>query len=397
MSSRKTIAIIGGGASALSVAAFLDAGKYDVTIYERNRGLGRKFLVAGKGGFNLTHSERVGDMMRRYSPPRFLDQALSEFDNERFRAWLSDIGIPTYVGSSRRVFPVQGIKHIEVLTVIKEYITTKGHKIRYDYKWVGWSPDGNLLFENGEKIESYITIFCMGGGSWKVTGSDGLWNEIFRDRGVLVLPFLASNCAYKVDWPSHFIDKASGRPLKNISLSNSGHQSIGEAMITDLGIEGSAVYALSDQIQSQLSNQGCASIHIDLKPMLTIEEIVKRIKNSKRKLTDCLIKDLKLEKVKVQLLKSTLTKEQFLDINVLAINIKELPILLEQACDIDKAISTTGGVDLSEIDDHFQLKKLSGNYVLGEMLDWNAPTGGYLLQACFSMGHHLALHLNQEY
>lgn len=395
MNTKKSIAIIGGGASALSLASFLDAEKYDVTIYERNKALGRKFLVAGKGGFNLTHSEPISEMIERYSPIGFLDDTLLAFDNEQFRDWLASVGIPTYVGSSKRVFPEKGIKPIEVLANIKNAITHKGHHIIYNSKWLGWSTDGLLLFEDGKEIEADISVFCLGGGSWKITGSDGRWNQLFRDRGIKFNPFIAANCAYKVDWDAAFIEKAAGQPLKNISINCSNQKSVGEAMITAFGIEGSAVYALTDQIQSQLTKLGTASINLDLKPMLSSEEVEKRITNSKRKLTDTLTKELKLEKVKVQLLKSILTKEEFLNIEVLTKYIKSLPIKIITASEIDEAISTTGGIDLNELDQNFQLKKQADNYVIGEMLDWNAPTGGYLLQACFSMGHYLAIHLNQ--
>ena len=392
---KKSISIIGGGASALSMASFLDGAKFDVTIYERNKALGRKFLVAGKGGFNLTHSDPISDMITKYSPLGFLDESLLGFDNTKFRIWLESIGIPTYVGSSRRVFPEVGIKPIEVLAKIRDTITDHGHKLELNRKWTGWSGDGNILMDDLIEVRSDITVFCLGGSSWQVTGSDGGWNSIFQSKGISVNPFVAANCAYEVDWDRDFIIRSAGKPIKNVAITCDGTRVEGEAMISEFGLEGSAVYALTNQVQSQISNNGFAKIELDLKPMFSLAEIKDRLEASNRKITDALSKDLKLEKVKVKLLKSLLTKDEFLDLSILAMYVKSLPIHLKNAAPIDQAISTTGGIDIGEVDSYFQLRQMPNNYVIGEMLDWNAPTGGYLLQACFSMGHYLASHLNK--
>jgi uncharacterized flavoprotein (TIGR03862 family) len=397
LSNKKSIAIIGGGASALSLASFLDGELFDVTIYERNKTLGRKFLVAGKGGFNLTHSEPILSMISKYSPIGFLDDALLGFDNEQFRKWLKYIGIPTYVGSSKRIFPEKGIKPIKVLSTIKESILSKGHNILCNNEWKGWSDTNNLLFGGESEIEADITVFCLGGGSWKVTGSDGSWTKQFANKGMNIKPFVPANCAYEVNWKSDFITKASGKPLKNIAIESLGHWVEGEAVITEFGIEGNAVYALTDQIQSQLNGNNIGLISIDLKPMISLSEIERRIANSRRKVTEILSNDLKLEKVKIQLLKSILTKDEFLDSKVLANKIKSLSIEVLKTEVTDKAISTTGGLALEEVGDKYQLNRMPNSYAIGEMLDWNAPTGGYLLQACFSMGNRLALHLNEKF
>jgi uncharacterized flavoprotein (TIGR03862 family) len=397
LTNKKSIAIIGGGASALSLASFLDEQLFDVTIYEKNKTLGRKFLVAGKGGFNLTHSEPVSNMISKYSPSGLLDRALLEFDNWKFRNWLLSIGIPTYVGSSKRVFPEKGIKPIKVLSAIKESILSKGHKIVYDSEWIGWSEAKNLMFNHKKEIVADITVFCLGGGSWKITGSDGSWTKLFGNEGIETVPFVSANCAYSVQWDLDFTSKVNGKPLKNIAIESLGRGIEGEAVITDFGIEGNAVYALTNEIQSQLFEGKTALISIDLKPMLSLSEIDKRIANSSRKITEILSRDLKLEKVKIQLLKSILTKDEFLDREGLAKKIKSLTIEVFKADELDKAISTTGGLALTEISETYQLNKLPNSYAIGEMLDWNAPTGGYLLQACFSMGNELATHLNEKY
>ncbi len=397
MRDRKSIAIVGGGASALSLASFLDEKLFEVTIYERNKTLGRKFLVAGKGGFNLTHSEPISSMVAKYSPQGFLDDALLGFDNEQLREWLAAIGIPTYIGSSKRVFPEKGIKPIEVLAAIRESILSKGHLILYNNEWTGWTDTNKLMFDSEAEIEADITVFCLGGGSWKVTGSDGSWTKRFANKGMNIKPFVPANCAYKVNWKSDFITKASGKPLKNIAIESLGHRVEGEAVITEFGIEGNAVYALTDQIQSQLDTHNKGIISIDLKPMLSLSEIEKRIAHSTRKTTEILSSDLKLEKIKIQLLKSILTRDEFLDKRGLAKKIKSLSVEVLSAEALDKAISTTGGFALEEVDDMYQLNKMPHSYAIGEMLDWNAPTGGYLLQACFSMGHRLATHLNEKF
>lgn len=396
MGKKKSIAIIGGGASALSLASFLDGDLFDVTIYEKNKTLGRKFLVAGKGGFNLTHSESIENMEGKYSPQEFLNEALVVFDNEQFRDWLKTIGIPTYVGSSKRVFPEKGIKPIEVLSAIKESILSKGHHIMYNKKWLGWSESNNLIFQGELEVKADVTVFCLGGGSWKVTGSDGSWSNHFSEKGMEIIPFVPANCAYEVNWNPEFILKSNGKPLKNIAIESRGHRIEGEAVITKFGIEGNAVYALTEQIQDQLSKVGKSIISIDLKPMFSLEEVEKRITNSKKKTTEILSEDLKLEKVKIQLLKSILSKDEYLEKQVLVKRIKSLSIKIQSAEMIDKAISTTGGLALTEIGDNYQLNKMLNCYAIGEMLDWNAPTGGYLLQACFSMGNRLAKYLNNN-
>jgi uncharacterized flavoprotein (TIGR03862 family) len=393
---KKTIAIIGGGPSAFAAAAFLNPEDFDVSIYERNKAVGRKFLVAGKGGFNLTHSEGIETMISRYSNDAPLASALRAFTNEDLRAWLKEIGVPTFVGSSKRVYPEEGIKPIEVLSSILKTLEDKDVQIHYQNYWTGWNETGDLTFQSGETISPDYTIFSLGGGSWKVTGSDGSWRDIFSSQGIETTPFLPANCAYRVNWNEAFIEKAEGQPLKNIALECRGKRCSGELVITQFGLEGNAIYALSSEIQAQLSNTGTATVFLDLKPALNGETVLNRLTRSNKKTTEALKNHLKLSKVQVQLLKSLLNKEEFTDLQILAERIKSLPIQLESAAPIDEAISTTGGISMAAINDNFELNDLSNTFCIGEMLDWNAPTGGYLLQACFSMGFALAHHLNNR-
>jgi uncharacterized flavoprotein (TIGR03862 family) len=394
---KKTISIIGGGPAAITLAAFLDVQKFKVTIFEKNKTLGRKFLVAGKGGFNLTHSEQVESLIERYTPSSFLKEVLLNFNNNDLRDWLNSIDIPTYVGSSKRVYPKEGLKPIEVLQAFQKVLKDNSVNIEYNKTWTGWDISNNLKFNDQELVESDYTIFALGGGSWKVTGSDGTWLSTFKKKGVDVIPFQASNCAYHIKWEDKFILKHAGAPLKNISISCLNATQKGEVVVTQFGLEGNAIYALSPKIRSELQQQNKAIISIDLKPTLSHENIVDKLKNSKcRTTTEGLKIDLKLSPVQVGLLKTYVSKEDFLAIDTLAIKIKSLALTVIKSAELDESISTVGGVSLSAVDSNFQLNTIENNYCIGEMLDWDAPTGGYLLQACFSMGVGLAQHLNAK-
>lgn len=394
---KKEIAIIGGGPSAFLLAAFLDPAKFRVTIYEKNKTAGRKFLVAGNGGFNLSHSEPIDQFVKRYHPTNFLDQALSHFTNTDFRNWLDQIGISTYIGSSKRVYPKEGIKPIEVLNAIIKHLEEKGVSILYNQKFSNWDPQENPMI-NHKSIQTDYTVFSLGGSSWKKTGSDGTWIHNFSKKGIKTKVFEASNCAYKIDWKPNFIQKHAGAPLKNIAISC--HQKIqkGEAVITNFGLEGNAIYGLSPQIREQLFTNSQATIFIDFKPSLTLENILSKIKNSIYKnTTQILKKELKLTVAQIDLLKAHLSKETYLNPESLSENIKNFPFQIEKTATIDEAISTVGGIDLKSVTKNFELKNMPNQYCIGEMLNWDAPTGGYLLQACASMGVFLANHLNKKY
>lgn len=393
---KKSVSIIGGGPAALTLAAFLDPKKFDVSIYEKNKATGRKFLVAGDGGFNLTHSEPLAQFIERYTPSLFLKEALNTFTNSDTRDWMKDLGIPTFIGSSKRVYPEKGIKPIEVLKTILKDLETKGVTIHYNHTWNGWKNDATLLFNSDKEITSDIVVFALGGGSWKVTGSDGSWLDNFKQKGIKTIPFQASNCAFEVNWDSSFITTHEGKPLKNIAVSCNNSTQKGELVITHFGLEGNAIYALSPQIRDMLSQSEEATITIDLKPTLSVIEIEKKLKNSRsKKISESLKNDLKLSSSQIGLLKTTTTKESFLDLPSLSKIIKAVPLTIVGTAPLDEAISTKGGIALDAVSDQFELKQLPSTYCIGEMLDWDAPTGGYLLQACFSMGAQLAKTLNK--
>ena len=399
MTKKIHIAIIGGGPASLMLACSLDKSKFNISLYEKNSALGRKFLVAGKGGFNLTHSEELDAFSNRYFPKEFIAPFLKQFTNTDLRKWLASIGIETYVGTSKRVFPKKGIKPIDVLQAIEKQVLQNQVSIHYNHAWQGWNQD-ELVFEHKLttiNIKSDITVFALGGGSWKVTGSDGQWLHYFTEQQITTLPFVPSNCAYKIHWDASFINLIEGQALKNCEFTCGNLSKKGEAVLTQFGIEGSGIYALSKPIREQLLSEKKATISIDFKPDLTELEIKNRLQNHERlSIKEILEKKLNITTAQIQLLKFATTKEQYHSPDYLSKLIKSYPLLLTDFATIDDAISTVGGISLTEVNEHLELNKRPHHYCMGEMLDWDAPTGGYLLQACFSMGYSLARHLNEH-
>ncbi|MBI2270527.1 MAG: TIGR03862 family flavoprotein [Bacteroidetes bacterium] len=397
---KKTIAIIGSGPSALLLAATLDQNLFDITIYERKAAPARKFLVAGDGGFNLTHSEEREQFISRYTPKIFLADSIRSFTNTDLRNWLKDIGIDTYVGTSKRVFPVKGIKPIDVLNAILNELKKKHVTLLTEYTWKGWNSNNELIFEHDKKehfIKAGIVVFALGGASWSITGSDGSWTNLFEQKRITIVPFQPSNCAYKIEWDKKFRDQAEGSSLKNITITCDNVIKKGELVITQFGLEGGAIYGLSPQIRKQLNENNTAVVFIDLKPDFTKNEIKNKLRSKgNRSYTKQLKDELNLNDVQIALLKTILTKEEFVNPLILADKIKHLPLKVAAMAPIDEAISTVGGISPEEVDEYFQLKKLPSHFCIGEMLDWDAPTGGYLLQACFSMGNYLGKYLNSN-
>lgn len=394
---KKTIAIIGGGPSALMLAAHIDSAQFEVHLYEKNHAVGRKFLVAGDGGFNLTHSENSNDFAARYTPASFIKPFFQSFTNTQCINWLQQIGIPTYIGSSKRIFPVKGIKPIDVLNTILEVVRENNIQIHTQHTFLGWSADNAIMFatptENKEVVADY-TIFALGGASWSKTGSDGKWLSLFADKGIRTIPFQASNCAFEINWPAAFIAEQEGQYLKNIAITCGSQTKKGELAITQLGLEGGAIYALSHKIRSQLSSQKEATVYIDLKPSLHQSAIEKQLGNGLKSISEILKFDLNVNATQVALLKAVLSKEEFTSAEILAEKIKKLPLTIMGTAPIDEAISSVGGIALAEVNAHLELHKMPHTFCIGEMLDWDAPTGGYLLQANFSMGYYLAQYLN---
>lgn len=380
------------------LASKLDCKKFQISIYERNKAAGRKFLVAGQGGFNLTHSEPIEEIIKKYTPSSFLRQALIDFDNKKLREWLSQIGIETFVGSSGRVFPVKGIKPVVVLDTILQQVKNNSAEINYEYEWQGWKDD-KLMFNNAQnevEVNADLLVLALGGASWPVTGCDGKWIRLFEEKGISIIPFDASNCSFRLKWNQKIPESVIGIPLKNVVFSCGNVSRKGEAVITAEGIEGSGIYPLSPLIRRELKDKGLATVNVDFKPDLSVDEIKNRLSEPALSITERLKIKLKLSPVQIALLKQEVSKEVFLDVEKLSIIIKSFPLKITGTGPIEDAISTVGGVSLDEVREQFELKKMPGVYCIGEMLDWDAPTGGYLLQACFSMGHYLAKYLNKQ-
>lgn len=398
---KKTISIIGGGPCALMLGAELDSGRYTVKIYEKNTALGRKFLVAGEGGLNLTHSEAPDQFIKRYTPHAFITKAFLHFSNLDFIRWLNEAGIETFVGSSKRVFPKKGTKPIAVLQILIQKVLNNKTRILYKHEWTGFSGDNELLFNTPEghvKVKSDLVIFCLGGTSWPVTGSTGNWQRIFQEQKISVNNFQSSNCAYRVLWSESIIPDIEGQAIKNINISCCGFDHPGEIVLTRFGMEGSGIYPLSPQIREELKTQKEATVFLDLKPLISADKLIERLnkKHSRIALTTWLKEELKLNKAAIVLLKTKLSREDFLNNIKLVKTIKKLPIIVSGLAPIEEAISTVGGISLKELNDQFEFVKRPNMYAIGEMLDYDAPTGGYLLQSCFSMAKYLADYLNTE-
>lgn len=371
------IHIIGAGPAGLMAASSFAAKGMTVHVYDHKKAAGRKFLVAGHGGFNLTHSEDIKHFITRYDAPQ-IQQMVQNFDNEMTRNWLESIGVGTYIGSSGKVFPIKGIKPIDVLDRWLKQLKKQGVTFHYSHQLVDFT-DEHLIFKFKNETKEILydkAVFAIGGKSWAKTGSDGAWVELFNQKGIRVANLEPSNSGMELVEP---LVELSGKPLKNIRLFNSFSERKGEIVITDYGIEGAPVYFMNRYVRQQPFPQ---EIFVDLKPQFSREEIESRLKNAKP--TEVL-KVLKIDGAKLTLLK-TLDKETYTNPTKLSEKIKAFPLIIKGFRPIDEVISTYGGVEWDELHPNLSLVKFPKIQCCGEMLNWDAPTGGYLLQGCFSSG-----------
>ncbi|TCV12872.1 hypothetical protein EDC17_102241 [Sphingobacterium alimentarium] len=377
------IIIIGAGPAGLMAAQRLaEAGK-EVHIYEQNKAAARKFLVAGHGGFNLTHQEAIADFVLKYNQPAIHD-IVKAFDNEDTIQWLASIGIETYVGSSGKIFPIKNIKPIQVLQAWLDKLQRLGVQIHYEHQFVGFNEHLVTLRHLRQEIQLEFSqlILALGGGSWQKTGSDAKWIKLLSEKDIAISPLAPANSGYNTQ---EDFSSLEGQVLKNIEVRFGNVSKKGEMVFTNYGIEGSPVYYLN---RFTRSHSFPLDLFIDLKPKLAESAVIQALQSSS-KTSEVLKSKLNLSKPALYLLKK-LDKETYTTPTRLAAAIKSYPIKVTGFRPIDEVISTAGGICFSELTEQLALKKYPRVYCVGEMVDWEAPTGGYLLQACFSMGHFCA-------
>ena len=371
------MAVVGGGPAGLRAAEVAAGMGKRVVIFDGKPSVGRKFLVAGKGGLNLTHGEGFEEFVGRYSGGGDWEEMLSDFDNGKLRAWCEGLGLETFEASSGRVYP-RALKGAPVLRAWIARLKEMGVEIRARHLWEELLPGNVLRFENGVEVKANAVVFALGGGSWPKTGSDGGWVEKFRGMGVSCGELRASNCGWECDWPQEVLDAAEGLPVKNISASAGGRVVTGELMMTRYGLEGGIIYALGRELRSMEE----AVITVDFKPTFSVERLVAKLGGGKGDLLDRAERDWKLSKPAVAIL----GMRGYESAEEIAAEAKGCAIPLKGTRPIEEAISSAGGVSWEELDEDLMLRKQPGVFVCGEMISWDAPTGGYLLQGAFATG-----------
>ena len=383
MPNPQTIAVIGAGPAGLMTADILSAAGLKVTVYDRMPSVARKLLIAGRGGLNLTHSEPLDRLKTRYGAAAArLAPIIDAFPPQALIAWAEALGQPTFVGSSGRVFP-ETLKASPLLRAWLARLKAQGVEIKTRHDWQGWTEAGNLIFANGT-AKADATILALGGASWPRLGSNGAWVDILAKQGVPITPLRPANMGFTVAWSDPF-RRFEGEPLKGIALTFNGRTVRGEATITKTGIEGGALYALSADLRDAIAGQGTATPTIDLRPDITQADLTAKLSRPRGSdsLSNFLRKAINLAPVAINLLGET-HGAPAADAAALAAQIKAAPIRLTGTQPIDRAISTAGGIKLEALDEDLMLRALPNVYAVGEMLDWEAPTGGYLLQATFA-------------
>ncbi len=385
------VAVIGGGPAGLMAAEVLSQSGIAVDLYDAMPSVGRKFLMAGKGGLNLTHSEPLDAFLARYGDRQAeIEPLLAAFGPDDLRAWARGLGVDTFVGSSGRVFPTE-MKAAPLLRAWLHRLRTAGVRFYVRHRWLGWDAGGALRFATpvGEAtVQPKATVLALGGGSWAKLGSDGAWLPLLAARGVEVAPLKPANCGFDCAWSEHFRERFAGQPLKSVALSFAGETRRGEFVVTETGVEGSLIYAYSARLRDALSVDGAVTFQLDLLPDWSPERVQAEVARPRgsRSLSSHLQSRLGLKGVKAGLLRECLDQDAFADPVRLAAAIKALPVRLRATRPIDEAISTAGGVVFAALDAGLMLRAMPGVFCAGEMLDWEAPTGGYLLTACFAGG-----------
>ncbi|HEX5363741.1 MAG TPA: TIGR03862 family flavoprotein [Gallionella sp.] len=414
------VVVIGGGPAGLMAAETLAQLGMRVELYDAMPSVGRKFLMAGKGGMNITHSEPLEILLSRYGTRRAqLEAMLRTFPPEALREWMRGLGIESFIGSSGRVFP-EGMKAAPLLRAWLHRLREQGVRFHVRHRWCGWDAEGALRFatpqgevlvrvaaqgpllnplpQSGEGANARIinasgVVLALGGGSWPQLGSDGAWLPLLAQRGIGIAPLRPANSGFEVNWSPHFRERYAGEPLKTVAASFGDERKSGECLITELGIEGGLIYALSAALRDQIERAGYAMLQLDLLPDWTLQRVQAEVAHPRgsRSLSSHLQSRLGLKGVKANLLREVLSADEMNDPLLLAATIKALPLRLLATRPLIEAISSAGGVPFETLDENLMLRELPGVFCAGEMLDWEAPTGGYLLTACFASGRAAGL------
>lgn len=396
----RTVAVIGGGPAGLAAAETLSDAGLSIDLFDAMPSLGRKFLMAGRGGLNLTHSEPLPQFLARYGARQaVLGPMIEACTPQALCDWAGELGIETYVGSSGRIFPRE-MKAAPLLRAWLHRLRERGVSIHVRHRWQGWSAQGQLRFNTpaGEVLRTYdATLLALGGGSWAKLGSDGAWLALLHKRGIALTPLKPANCGFEIAWSTFLRERHAGAPIKNVVAScvaDDGQiiRRQGEFVISEHGVEGSLIYALAAYLRDTVEREGHAILTLDLLPDRSAAWVAAEVAHPRgsRSLSSHLNSRLGIGGVKLALLHEVLGQSGMQDAAALAAAIKALPLRLLATRPIDEAISTAGGVDFAALDEHLMLKTIPGVFCAGEMLDWEAPTGGYLLTGCIASGNHAA-------
>jgi uncharacterized flavoprotein (TIGR03862 family) len=390
------VAIVGGGPAGLMAAEVLSQNGVKVELYDAMPSVGRKFLLAGIGGLNLTHAEPFEKFVSRYGVRQAeIERLLKQFSPQMLRDWAADLGVATFVGSSQRVFPLE-MKAAPLLRAWLRRLRAAGVTIHTRHRWCGWDDNNALRFETPEgkkTVKADAVILALGGGSWAKLGSDGSWMPLLAEKNIAVASLQPSNCGFDVAWSDYFRDRFAAQPLKSIALYftdvlGNHHHKQGEIMLTATGLEGSLIYAFSALLRDTINAKGSVTIYFDLAPDKSLARLSQELAKPRgsKSMANHLRGKAGIEGAKAGLLREVLSSKEFSNPEQLAATIKALPITLISPRPLDEAISTAGGVCFESLNEHLMLKAMPGVFCAGEMLDWEAPTGGYLLTACFASG-----------
>jgi len=388
-------AVIGAGPAGLIAAEEIAKAGFRVTVYERMPSAGRKFLLAGRGGLNLTHGEALESFLQRYGErAEALRPSIESFPPARLREWSETLGQKTFEGSSGRIFP-EAFKASPLLRAWLRRLDEMGVAFAFRHRWLGWDREGALLFDAPKgtaSVKADAAVLALGGASWPRLGSDGSWTEIVSAAGVTLAPLLPANCGFEIAWSESFRERFAGTPLKRIALTCNETSVRGEAVVAAYGLEGGAVYALSAKLRKEVLANGKATLNVALRPDLSETQMAEKLATprGKQSFSNFLRKALNLPPVAIALLQEwaaqNAAKLSEMSPEALAGLVNRLPVTVKGIAPIANAISSTGGIPFSELDENSMLRKVPGVFAAGEMLDWEAPTGGYLLQACFATG-----------